>query len=253
MLVNITKTYTQTSQITIEVVDIPGYPDFKVVYRQWSTSKNIDRIIARADKANKIKSLKNAIAIKPAEAPIQHQIAARGSRYHDKAYESGLVWALSPEALEAYKTNEQRFTKAFPEWKVVWGETIPEGWTLVALSRADSVYVDAITGLAIQRPARDFYLSKNYAVHQIVADYVAGKVPDMKPIAHRHSDSRYVYYVPGNGDSLDLDITVPAERYQEFLSLDMWGKKQFLDDNTSLGKYKRAEPLRDEEDDDRGY
>jgi hypothetical protein len=237
--------------IEAEAVEDSNWPDFLVVYAKWTDQKDIMRVIMHRRDFQKIRNPKDFSAFKQAKVELPHRVAQRGRSFHQKAYESGRIDAYSPEQIEAYIGHDIHFKG--PTWKVKWGEAIPGGWILAAHG-VDFEICYASDGAVIQRPHRDFYLYANWNIQQIVDDFKSGKQADLVPIPrYKHRPDEVIHFIPGNGHTLDLDVHIKPDQYQHFIALDHYNKKEFLKENTSLGKYFKPTVYHDSTDEEDEY
>lgn len=121
--------------------------------------------------------------------------------------------------------------------KTGFGKPLPNDWKIVGVG--DTMFFFNLDETLIERPYKDSFLNRDYDIHKLIMQEKDN--PDITILNDRWGSP--IYYVPGNGQTINLSITLPEGRYTEMMAGSCWERHQFLDKYTSLGKYKRDEPV----------
>lgn len=237
------KKLTKTIVINTEsvAVAIPGTDEFVLVY--WRNA-GLDDIFTVVMKADKYKKAKSPDDIKQYEFVMPH---LQKSKEKYKAF----FIPMTRAQIDSIREGEHHWydEKKHPPLKLEFGQELPDDIEVIGYSTADYTFCD-INGKYITRVIRDSYLDRYYRIRDIVQNERDN--PDVMILPERdyYSDRDPIYYVPGNGATLNLGLRMTDKQYVEYLNLGWYERTQYLDEKTILGKYKREERLRDVDDDD---
>ena len=237
------KILTKTVTTTMEVVAVPikGTTKFVYVY---------SRFPAEEDNNAEWRYVMTKKDFDKATSPndLQHY---RFKMPHQKKtkYDSWYT-VLSASGYAAIKNGEHDWYDKKHEFKLKFGQELPDDAVIVGYASADYKFTN-LDGTYINRAIRDSYLDRYYDIRQIVKDRADLKDIEVLPEHEYHTDGRDpIYFVPGNGATVGLSIKLTDEQYAEYVMLEYYEKSKYLDEHTSLGKYKRLKELSYYDEDD---
>jgi len=225
------KTLSKTVTTTIEVESTPivGSDKFVIVHIK-TPYFNTNEMPIRVMLAQDFHNAKSPDDIKNYKFQMPHQI--------DTDYSSYFV-PVSFETLNAIKAGNYG-------WYDVHDDYLPDfdtgNFEVIGVSPSDTTFCD-IDGKYINRPIIDSFLNKYYDIYAIEKNEKDILIPENK------WTENFIYYVPGNGHTINLGIRLKDEQYAEYLKLDWYEKSKYLIENTVLGKYKRENRV-DEDNED---
>ncbi|AKF13644.1 hypothetical protein PHIN3_381 [Sinorhizobium phage phiN3] len=227
------KKLTKTIVINVEAVSvaIPGTDEFVLVY--W---RNVgqDEIYTHVMKADEYKKVKSPDDIKHYEFIMPHHQKSK-----DK-YKANFL-PMSRSQIDSIREGKHDwYDDKYPPPNLEFGQELPDDVEVIGYCYADYTFCD-INGKYINRMIRDSYLDRYYRIRDIVQNEKDN--PDVLIIPERdyYSDRDPIYYVPGNGDTLNLGLRLTDEQYEEYLKVGWYERTQYLGEKTIIGKYKREE------------
>lgn len=134
------------------------------------------------------------------------------------------------------------------------GEPLGDDWKIIFqdFSR-NRVYYD-LAGKMFNLPIVDSYISGNYDIHGIIEKERDNPNVIILPYSSYSNDiTNPLYYVEGNGMTLNLGLWLTPELFEEYHKLDYFNRKEFMEKHTILGKYKiepRYYPSNEEDDEE---
>lgn len=118
---------------------------------------------------------------------------------------------------------------------IKFGEPLPPNAVVMGYCMENHLAYDLNEKL-LNFPVMDFYLDRDYDIRALVENEKNN--PDV--IIHNGSyGDDPIYYVPGNGDTVNLALVLPDDVYTQYVS-DRYLRQTILNDFTILGKYKRS-------------
>ena len=231
------KTLTRTIVIKMEVVAVPieGSEDLVLVHTK--TGKEHSMVIMKKDKFEKAKFPEQ---IKNYEFVMPHFEKRKKGDVYQSTY-----CVFSKEQYEAIKLGEHDwYDKKYNPSKLKFGEPVPEDCIALGYCGADYSFV-YLDGSYVNRVIRDFYLGKNYRIEDLIKEEKEN--PNVMILPRNSWSDDPIYYVPGNGSTVNLGFRLTDEQYAEYKTKDLYTRTLYLEKVTALGKYKRDEELRDDE------
>jgi len=226
------KSLTRTIVIKMDVSAVPieGSDDLVLVHTKTGKEPATFGIM----KKDKFETAKSPEQIKNYEFLMPHFANRKnGDTYYSK------YSVFSKEQYEAIKLGEHDwYDKKYNPPKLKFGEPVPEDCIVLGYCGADYSFV-YLDGSYVNRVIRDFYLGKNYRIEDLIKEEKEN--PNVMIDDH-------IYYVPGNGSTVNLGFRLTDEQYAEYKTHDLYTRTLYLEKVTALGKYKRAEELCDDED-----
>lgn len=119
------------------------------------------------------------------------------------------------------------------------GEPLGDDWTIIFqdVSR-NRLYYD-LAGKMFNLPIVDSYISGNYDIHGIIEKERDNPNVIVLPYSSYSNDiTNPLYYVEGNGMTLNLGLWLTPDLFEEYHKLDYFNRKKFMEEHTILGKYK---------------
>jgi hypothetical protein len=232
------KNLTKTIVINIETVAVPirNTAEFVLVYRREVGHAKVEACVMKAvdyDSATSPDHIKNYEFVMP------HFVGVKDS------YKSKFILSSAAQ-VDAIKSGNHEWYKidaAAAPPVLAFGEEISGDVEVIGYCYSDYTFCD-INYNYINKTIIDTYLNRDYRINDIVKHELEN--PEVDVILENVRRNNYIYYVPGNGDTLRLGLRLSDENYAKYVGLAWYEKKKFLDEITILRHYKREEELEDE-------
>lgn len=217
-----TKTFTRT--IKTEVTSVPIVPGWVLAY-----VREDETVTTRVMREESLDEATSATDLVSEKVPAPH--------LPGYWYSFVLIFPGEMEAIDAGSSDwmGERPTLRF-------GDPVPDGTTVLGFCFGDYTFIRP-DGTLVNRAYVDFYLDRDYRIGDILSDFRAGKLDkrvQVKAIRGRVQ----TYFVPGNGETINLSIRMTDEEYAELVRT----RNRSVIVSRYLGKYRRETPLEDDDD-----
>lgn len=227
-------TMTITTTMETESVPIKGTDQFVFVYSRLPDMP--DTIYHHVMEAKKYAKAKKPTDIKAYQFVMPH---LKKDRY------KAMYGIFSKAQYEAIKDGFHDWydEKKYAPVKLEFGQEFPDDCIVLGYCSADNSFC-YLDGKYVNRVVRDSYLHSSYDIRAIVKNERDN--PDVIIMQERDwhgTDRDPIYYVRGNGDTLNIGLRLTDEQNEAYRLLDWYERSLFLAEHTILGKYKRPERL----------
>ena len=210
-----------TKNIEIEPISVSD--DLYLVYVRYEGSEDFQTRICKKFYINKLTKISN--------------IDSFTIPYLSPKHSKGVDYRCHPNIVsndfldELKSTGNMNSDDSGP--KLNWGDELPDDFSVVYWSWYDHTFLN-LDGTYINHPDLDFYLSRDYDLEGLIDESKTNS--DLVVLGD-------IYYVSGNGPTLNVAIHLTDEHFENLKDIRYsFDKRQYLEKNTVLGKYKRERP-----------